>query len=339
MSRCTRLPSQYLFTLRCYHPSTCYWNFHYVKTRFKHRLYAQTSPIDYIYLSIPHSLIHLHCPLTFTNFFLHALVVHWTTFSSSYFISFRCIYSYTIQQPIPPKINSSFKTSTWPTKTSFRHASPTRNPCQPAANPADSVYSYINDTFSDFIDLIEGPVSGEKDGGTRHNINNAQNYAALRWYIKNHIPGGDPKTEEQSREYRTWLENSLFFGSCSKTSASSRVPQTVVHFSYMDNSLSCLSVKQYQCSSSALLVQEYYNYNYGHEISGCWTRGKLRSRYVRAPSLMKRIAQVIPCGLAAILFMFSAYRSKFLCRMICYRYTKSHHSCVCNRVHLTNYVH
>lgn len=109
--------------------------------------------------------------------------------------------------------------------------------------------------------------------------------------------------------------------------------------SYMDNSLSCLSVKQYQCSSSALLVQEYYNYNYGHEISGCWTRGKLRSRYVRAPSLMKRIAQVIPCGLAAILFIFSAYRSKFLCRMICYRYTKSHHSCVCNTVHLTNYVH
>lgn len=73
----------------------------------------------------------------------------------------------------------------------------------PAAGPTANATRYVNDIFSNLIEFIEPPVSGDMDCGTSQNHNKVQHSSILRLNTEK-TPTGEIETEQRLRQFQIW---------------------------------------------------------------------------------------------------------------------------------------
>lgn len=67
----------------------------------------------------------------------------------------------------------------------------------PFTRQTAEVYRSFKDIFSDFIGLVERPVSAGTDSGIRYKRNKFKNSTLLRCNIEKPLPAGNPYNEER----------------------------------------------------------------------------------------------------------------------------------------------
>lgn len=138
---------------------------------------------------------------------------------------------------------------------------------------------------------IDGTVSVEIVGGTRHERNNVQHSELLRWSAYNPLPEGLADKEEGSREFWTWFEQVIIdLVMKDKFSLSASITNTIpLHVAWR------IAVRSIQFNDVSFLYH-LFKYRIAITTDKKWMvverSGKIRSRALHAPFAMKLLAQV-----------------------------------------------